>query len=307
MRIYISGGCKNGKSHYALKRALELPAPRHYIATMIPRDGEDIDRIDRHRVRRDGLDIKTLERGTDIELCADEVEPGSTLLIDSVTALLDNEMFSDIASPNCEAPKKIMRGLDALSRRAGHVIFISDYIYSNARSGNDWTQIYLRGLGAIDRHIAAQCDEVVELIAGCPHRYPRTEEKPVDGMHLIFGGSHQGKVAYAESLYGVPAVDISAADDDHPKDLSHRVFYGVEHLAIHLMKRNIDPIEYLALRRHEWANSTIILHDITRDTPPRNDDELLFVEAASRMQHGLARHADRVTQLYLGVPKTIKG
>lgn len=307
MMIYISGGCKNGKSHYALKRALELPAPRYYIATMIPHDGEDIDRIDRHRVRRDGLDITTLERGVDIELCADEVEPGSTLLVDSVTALLANEMFSDSASPNFDAHEKVIRGLLALSEKAGNVIFVSDYIYSNARRISDWTKAYLHGLGEVDRRIAAQCDEVLELVAGCPHHYERAQEDPVEGMHLIFGGAFQGQIAYAESLYGVQAVDISEIDDDHPKNLSHRVFYGVEQLALHLMKRNIEPIEYLALRRHDWANSTIILHDITRDAPLRNEEQLLFLEAASRMQYGLAEHADRVTRLYLGVPKTIKG
>ena len=45
MNIFISGGCKNGKSMYAQKLAKEMADARgralYYIATMIPTDEED--------------------------------------------------------------------------------------------------------------------------------------------------------------------------------------------------------------------------------------------------------------------------
>ena len=47
MTILICGGSKSGKSMYAQRCARELAGngKLYYLATMIPRDAEDIDRI----------------------------------------------------------------------------------------------------------------------------------------------------------------------------------------------------------------------------------------------------------------------
>ena len=49
MNIFISGGCKNGKSLHAQELAKEMAdvqhVPLYYIATMIPKDDEDHNRI----------------------------------------------------------------------------------------------------------------------------------------------------------------------------------------------------------------------------------------------------------------------
>ena len=49
MIIYVSGGCKNGKSSLAEDWAKTLSGgkPLYYIATMIPHDSEDNARIER--------------------------------------------------------------------------------------------------------------------------------------------------------------------------------------------------------------------------------------------------------------------
>ena len=56
MKVYISGGCKNGKSMLAQNLAKKLAgdAPMYYIATMIPHDKEDNARIAKHIEDRDG-------------------------------------------------------------------------------------------------------------------------------------------------------------------------------------------------------------------------------------------------------------
>ena len=94
MSTYISGGCKNGKSFYAQRVAMTGGTPLYYVATMIPRDGEDLARIRRHRDERAGWDFETLECGRDILSCLDSADPKGSFLLDSVTALLSNEMFS---------------------------------------------------------------------------------------------------------------------------------------------------------------------------------------------------------------------
>ena len=95
MNVYITGGCKNGKSTFALNAAISLSAgrPMYYVATMSPSDDEDVDRIRRHRSEREGLGFATLEIYTGIQQCIDKVPRESVLLIDSITALMANEMF----------------------------------------------------------------------------------------------------------------------------------------------------------------------------------------------------------------------
>ena len=62
MKIFVSGGCKNGKSTIAEKLAVSLKKDNlYYIATMVPSDKEDENRILNHQKSREGLGFKTLE------------------------------------------------------------------------------------------------------------------------------------------------------------------------------------------------------------------------------------------------------
>ena len=117
MSTFISGGCKNGKSFYAQRIAKAAGTPLYYIATMIPRDNEDEARIVRHRQERAGWGFETLECGADILSCLDRADPAGAFLLDSVTALLSNEMFTD-AGMNPGAPEKLARELMEFVRRA---------------------------------------------------------------------------------------------------------------------------------------------------------------------------------------------
>ena len=165
MSTYISGGCKNGKSFYAQRVAKAGGSPLYYIATMIPSDDEDLARIHRHREERAGWGFETLECGADILTCLDQADPNGSFLLDSVTALLSNEMFSASAM-NEEAPEKLARELTAFVRRAPKTVLVSDYIYSDANLYDPWTEAYRRGLAHIDRALARSCDDVLEVVHG---------------------------------------------------------------------------------------------------------------------------------------------
>lgn len=165
MSTFISGGCKNGKSFYAQRRAQAGGRPLYYIATMIPRDSEDEARIARHRRERAGWGFETLECGSDILSCLDRADPRGSFLLDSVTALLSNEMFTE-AGMNEGAPEKIARELAEFVCRAPKIVIVSDYIYSDAQIYDDWTEAYRRGLAHIDRSLAAACDDVYEVVHG---------------------------------------------------------------------------------------------------------------------------------------------
>ena len=169
MNIFISGGAKNGKSMFAQEIAKKLSGEGHlwYLATMEPRDGEDDARVIRHRKEREGWGFKTVEWGRNIALHCEEFDCKGTYLVDSVTALLSNEMFGGMSGePDKSAPERVAKDLIAFSETAENVVFVSDNIFCDAAFYDDWTDSYREGLAFADRRIAEKCDVVAEFSCG---------------------------------------------------------------------------------------------------------------------------------------------
>ena len=172
MKIFMSGGCKNGKSHYAqyLAQAQQAAlnaspgkASLYYIATMKPADSEDDERIQRHRNDREGWGFTTVEQPVDIEKILTKCNPNHSFLLDSLTALLANEMFLPDGSVNRNAASKISSGLQQITDNIGNLVIVSDYIYNDAFLYDPLTEEYRKSLAEIDRTAARNCDIVLEI------------------------------------------------------------------------------------------------------------------------------------------------
>ncbi len=172
MIIYVSGGCKNGKSSHAEDWAIRLSGgkPLYYIATMIPHDDEDRARIRRHIESRAGKNFITIERGRDIAGVIPELDTGGTYLMDSITALLGNEMFHD-GIIDADAAERTVRDLKALAGSVANIVFVSDFIYADQGLYDEFTDGYLQGLAHIDRSMAEIADCVVEIVLAQPIIY----------------------------------------------------------------------------------------------------------------------------------------
>ena len=182
MNVLISGGAKNGKSFYAQQIASELAdcGPLYYIATMIPRDDEDRARIERHIREREGWEFETIEQGRNITdlIDRDDVDLKGSFLLDSVTAVLENEMFpvaikdgrAEFSGEDREAPERVKEELvafaKAVSRAGGSVVFVSDCIYGDSCGYSESTERYRRALAGADRALADVCDRVTEVTCG---------------------------------------------------------------------------------------------------------------------------------------------
>lgn len=167
MTVFVSGGAKNGKSGFAQNLAVKLAGDgkRYYVATMIPVDEEDRERIRKHVADRDGLGFETVECFRDILSIAD---PEGTYLVDSVTALIQNALFP--VEKNYEmdlaAARQCAEDLAAFASSVKNVVFVSDYIYSDAQRYDETTEAYRQCLAEADRRLAKICDTVVEVAAG---------------------------------------------------------------------------------------------------------------------------------------------
>lgn len=167
MNIFISGGCKNGKSYYAQHLAKKQAGdhlPLYYIATMEPADEEDDARILRHQDERAGWGFQTLEQSRNIGRL--EADFSGSFLLDSVTALLSNEMFLPDGTVDRKAYLRVADELSQLTEKSSNMVFVSDYIYSDAVKYEELTELYRRGLAWIDRVLAAKCDTVIEVSYG---------------------------------------------------------------------------------------------------------------------------------------------
>ncbi len=170
MTVFVSGGAKNGKSSFAQDLAVKLAkgGKHYYVATMIPSDAEDRERIRKHLDDRAGLDFETIECGRNILSCLDKAEKDATFLLDSVTALLMNELFPNPADGkmDTDAACRCAEDLVIFAQSVGNAVFVSDFIYSDAACYDETTEVYRACLAAVDRRLAAVCETVVEAAAG---------------------------------------------------------------------------------------------------------------------------------------------
>ncbi len=170
MTCFICGGAKNGKSALAQALAVGLSrgGKRYYIATMIPADEEDRERIRRHVADRDGLGFETIECGKNILSCLERGDPDGTFLLDSATALLMNELFPAEKNyePDLQAANRCAQDLRTFAQSVRSAVIVSDSIDSDAVRYDAATETYRRCLAGIDRLLAQVCDTVLEVSVG---------------------------------------------------------------------------------------------------------------------------------------------
>ena len=171
MNVFLAGGSKSGKSMLAqrIARAMAPRRPHYYLATMIPHDAEDDARIARHRRERAGWGFETVECGQAILAALDTADPGGVFLLDSVTALLSNEMFRADGTMDETAGARLVRELTEFARRTGSCVFVCDNLFADGADYGDWTERYRQALGAIGAALCRVCDAAADVCCGVPH------------------------------------------------------------------------------------------------------------------------------------------
>ena len=173
MVIIISGGSGSGKSAYAEKKILSLRGvePRYYLATMQIYDAEGKKKVERHRKLRAGKGFVTIEQPLNVGAAADAVEERASVLLECMSNLVANEMFTNAEAGLPEASQvevRVMGGVRRLAERTKHLVIVTNNVFEDGSSYDEGTMRYMETLGRINCRLAELADEVTEVVAGIP-------------------------------------------------------------------------------------------------------------------------------------------
>src|SRR5512143_2325958 len=126
---FILGGCRSGKSAFALKTANETRADRRiFIATADALDDEMRARVKRHRAER-GAGWMTVEAPLALaQAVAEHVGEGRVLLVDCLTLWVSN-LLLDVQDP-AQAADRIPELVNAVRAAPCPVILVSNEVGS---------------------------------------------------------------------------------------------------------------------------------------------------------------------------------
>ena len=173
MVTLILGGSGSGKSAYAEDYLLRMAADKkkYYIATMQVWDAEMQAKVDRHHRLRQGKGFTTMEQPTALEQAVTQMEPGGAALLECMSNLTANEMFSGEQPTNRQTViEKILRGVDVLRKQVDPLVIVTNNVFEDGIVYDSATMEYIEALGRINERLAAEADEVVEVTAGIPQR-----------------------------------------------------------------------------------------------------------------------------------------
>ena len=173
MVTLILGGSGSGKSAYAEDYLLRMAADKkkYYIATMQVWDAEMQAKVDRHHRLRQGKGFTTMEQPTALEQAVTQMEPGGAALLECMSNLTANEMFSGEQPADRQTViEKILRGVDVLRKQVDPLVIVTNNVFEDGIVYDSATMEYIEALGRINERLAAEADEVVEVTAGIPQR-----------------------------------------------------------------------------------------------------------------------------------------
>lgn len=189
MLMMVTGGAGSGKSSVAESYATALSAADpgkklYYLATMRtdPADPEMLRKIERHRQMRAGKGFRTMECPCGIGRivreadCAGEKEDGgrAVYLLEDLPNLIANELWtpegalSRLAEKSPEAAHRCITEPLLKMAEQNDLIVVTGEVGSDGTIYDNGTEIFLFLLGKVGAALAAEADQVTEVVCGIP-------------------------------------------------------------------------------------------------------------------------------------------
>ena len=116
------------------------------------------------------MGFETIGQGRNLPECLNRVDCRGTFLLDSVTALMMNEMYPDPATWKMDpgAGERTAKSLVSFAARTQNGVFVADDLGGDPVMYDLETEAFRRMLACSLKTLAAVCDTVVEVTAGIP-------------------------------------------------------------------------------------------------------------------------------------------
>jgi adenosylcobinamide kinase/adenosylcobinamide-phosphate guanylyltransferase len=170
-RVLYLGGARSGKSTAAERRVADLPCTYAATARRDPQDREWQERIEHHRRRRPAH-WRTVETQDLVPLLS-EAAPGRPVLVDCLTLWLTHQL-DDLAAWDSGAGSadELVRGrieqlAACVAGAPGGVVLVSNEVGSGIVPDTASGRVFRDLLGTLNAAVAAECDEVNLVVAGC--------------------------------------------------------------------------------------------------------------------------------------------
>ena len=163
----VLGGCRSGKSRFALELAARLGKRKLFIATAEPFDDEMRERIAKHRADR-GPEWQTVEAPVALdEALRNHAADADVIVVDCLTVWLGNLLCSE-HPPSRWKPDAVPSLLAALAGRRVYVIAVSNEVGLGIVPDNALARRFRDEQGQLNQQVAAIADSVVIVAAGLP-------------------------------------------------------------------------------------------------------------------------------------------
>lgn len=164
--ILVTGGSGSGKSAVAEQLAADAPGSKKiYLATMQCWDEESRQRVARHRAMRAERNFITIERPTDLKHLV--FPPCDVVLLECLSNLAANEMFAREGAGE-DVQQAILQGIAHVQAQCRQLVIVTNEIFSDGVQYDIETERYLALLGRLNIQLAAQAEQVIEVVCGIP-------------------------------------------------------------------------------------------------------------------------------------------
>ncbi len=163
--ILVMGGCRSGKSRYALETANDMASDHKiYLATSVPSDDEMEDRVIRHQAER-GPDWETIEEPVKIHDAVSEAcSRAKVILVDCLTLWTSNLLFQNMDEAGIMAAVDLL--IEALDNATCPVLLVSNEVGYGIVPENSIARKFRDMAGLVNQRIAGAADQVILTVAG---------------------------------------------------------------------------------------------------------------------------------------------
>ena len=165
--IFVIGGCRSGKSTYALQTAEQMPAGRKiFIATCVPQDDEMKQRVAKHQTTR-SRSWTTVEEPLKLpEAILQNNHRGDVILVDCLTLWVSNLLMETGDEKKIE--ETISQLTNALEKAKCPIVLVSNEVGTGIVPENRIARQFRDITGWLNQAVARCANKVVWMVAGIP-------------------------------------------------------------------------------------------------------------------------------------------